>query len=106
MFAPHAPRRVPLPSYGFQRQSYWLRPAAASDVAAAGLGRTGHPLLAAAVRLADADGTLFTGRLSLRTQPWLADHAILGDVLLPGTAFVDLALQRRRPRRGRPGSPN
>ncbi|MYU21827.1 SDR family NAD(P)-dependent oxidoreductase [Streptomyces sp. SID8352] len=35
---------------------------------------------------------MLTGRLSLATHPWLGDHAVLGAVLLPGTAFVDLAL--------------
>ncbi|MFG2848997.1 polyketide synthase dehydratase domain-containing protein, partial [Kitasatospora sp. NPDC048296] len=34
-----------------------------------------------------------TGRLSLTTHPWLADHAVNGTVILPGTAFVELALQ-------------
>ncbi|MFF4085187.1 SDR family NAD(P)-dependent oxidoreductase, partial [Streptomyces sp. NPDC001777] len=29
---------------------------------------------------------------SLQTHPWLADHAVAGTVLLPGTAFIDLAL--------------
>ena len=39
------------------------------------------------------DGSLVcTGQLSPRTQPWLADHAVAGTVLLPGTAFVELAL--------------
>ncbi|WP_282957459.1 polyketide synthase dehydratase domain-containing protein, partial [Streptomyces avermitilis] len=33
-----------------------------------------------------------TGRLSLRTHPWLAGHAVGGVVLLPGTAFAELAL--------------
>ncbi|MYR42066.1 type I polyketide synthase, partial [Streptomyces sp. SID5910] len=32
------------------------------------------------------------GRLSLASHAWLADHAVLGAVLLPGTAFVELAL--------------
>ena len=36
---------------------------------------------------------LFTGRLSLATHPWLADHAVGGAVLLPGTAFVELAVR-------------
>ncbi|MYT55757.1 beta-ketoacyl synthase, partial [Streptomyces sp. SID7834] len=31
--------------------------------------------------------------LSTRTHPWLADHVIAGRVLLPGTAFVELALR-------------
>ena len=43
--------------------------------------------------LPDADGVLFTGRLSLATHPWLADHAVMGTVLLPGTAFVELAVR-------------
>ncbi|WP_222108306.1 type I polyketide synthase, partial [Streptomyces sp. SAJ15] len=62
-------------------------------MAAAGLESAGHPLLGAAVGLADGDGCLFTGRLSLRTHPWLADHAIADTVLLPGTAFLELVLQ-------------
>ncbi|QPI54392.1 polyketide synthase dehydratase domain-containing protein [Streptomyces malaysiensis subsp. malaysiensis] len=44
------------------------------------------------MRLPDSDGCLFTGRLSARTHAWLADHAVLGSVVVPGTAFVDLAL--------------
>src|SRR5262249_12665887 len=35
---------------------------------------------------------VLTGQVSLAEQPWLGDHAVAGTVLLPGTAFVDLAL--------------
>ena len=35
---------------------------------------------------------LFTTRLSLADHPWLADHTVFGNVLLPGTAVLELAL--------------
>ena len=43
--------------------------------------------------LPDSDGVLLTGRLSLRSHPWLADHVVGGVVLLPGTAFVEMAIR-------------
>ncbi|WP_405722913.1 SDR family NAD(P)-dependent oxidoreductase [Streptomyces sp. NBC_00046] len=83
-----------LPTYAFQRAPYWpkLSAAWAGDATAMGLRSAEHPLLSAAVALAGDDGMLFTGRLSLQTHPWLADHTVLGTVLLPGTAFVELAI--------------
>ncbi|MFK0296996.1 type I polyketide synthase, partial [Streptomyces sp. NPDC090442] len=87
--------RVDLPTYAFQHRWFWpaARTARPDDVRAAGLGATQHPLLGAAVQLPDDDGALFTGRLSLRTHPWLADHTVLGTVLVPGTALLELAIR-------------
>ncbi|MGW4380753.1 SDR family NAD(P)-dependent oxidoreductase [Kitasatospora sp. NPDC004531] len=95
VFAGRRPGRVELPTYAFQRDHYWLEDGAApdADVASAGLTPADHPLLGAVVHLADSDGLLLTGRLSARTHPWLADHAVGGRALLPGTAFLELALQ-------------
>ncbi|QMU71143.1 type I polyketide synthase [Streptacidiphilus sp. P02-A3a] len=87
--------RLDLPTYAFQRRRFWLDQPESTDTDAKGLGLTpaAHPLIGAAVGLADAGGALFTGRLSLQSHPWLADHAVLGTVLVPGTAFVELAIR-------------
>ena len=90
-------QRVELPRYAFQRERYWLAPkVGVGDVSGIGLGVSDHPLLGAAVQVAGGEGWLFTGRLSLDTHPWLSDHAVLDTVLLPGTAFLELALAAGR----------
>ncbi|MDX3233835.1 type I polyketide synthase, partial [Streptomyces sp. ME19-01-6] len=83
-----------LPTYPFQRQHYWLDDTPAiGDVSAAGLSFVEHPMLGAMTVLANSDSYLFSGRLSLSTHPWLAEHAVGETVLLPGTVFVELALR-------------
>lgn len=95
LFAGTATRRVELPTYAFQHKRYWLQSLStgSDDPTRLGLTVTGHPLLGAGVPLPGTDGFLFTGRLSLDAQPWIADHSMLGTALLPGTAFVELALR-------------
>ncbi len=92
MFAGTGGSRVELPAYAFQRERYWLDASPASG-SGAWIGRpTGHPLLDAAVSLAQDDSLLCTGTLSPQTHRWLSDHQVGGSTLLAGTAFVELAL--------------
>ncbi|MBU3863924.1 SDR family NAD(P)-dependent oxidoreductase [Streptomyces sp. 4503] len=93
LFTGTHPTRIPLPTYPFQQETFWLDRSGPGDVRAVGLEDTGHPLVGAVVSVPDTDGVLLTGRLSLRTHPWLADHAVSGTILLPGTAMVELAVR-------------
>ncbi|MEU9233190.1 type I polyketide synthase [Streptomyces subrutilus] len=89
-----ASARVELPTYAFDHQHYWLQATdAATDAASLGQTKVDHPLLGAVVQLPQSDGLVFTSRLSLRTHPWLADHAIGGLMLAPGTGLVELAVR-------------
>ncbi len=92
-FAGSGVRRVPLPTYPFQRSRYWLASGtSAGSLGAAGLDDAEHPLLAAVVDSAGGEGVVLTGSVSLATHPWLADHAVAGVALLPGSAYIELAL--------------
>ncbi|MGW6217650.1 type I polyketide synthase [Streptomyces sp. NPDC055109] len=93
-FAGSGAQRVDLPTYPFQRQPYWidtLRDGA--RIAPAGFDTTEHPLLAASLPLADTGGIILSGQISLQSHRWLADHTVFDTALLPGTAFVELAMR-------------
>ncbi|WP_431772426.1 type I polyketide synthase [Streptomyces cucumeris] len=96
LFTRYPATRVELPTYAFQHRSYWALPdpaAGGADVTAAGLGALGHPLLGAAAEVAGSGELLLSGRISAHSHPWVADHAVADTVLLPGAAYVELALR-------------
>ncbi|AWS45587.1 type I polyketide synthase [Streptosporangium sp. 'caverna'] len=83
-----------LPTYPFTHRRLWPRPrpGGAGDAYGLGLDPIGHPLLGAAIEIPDASTLVLTGTLTAATQPWLAEHTVMGRAVLPGTALVELAL--------------
>ncbi|MEU6180133.1 type I polyketide synthase [Streptomyces coeruleorubidus] len=86
VYAGSGARRVDLPTYTFQRQRYWLDAPRPTATDATGL-------LGPAFPVPGTERTVLTGRLSLATHPWLADHVVAGRVIVPATVFVEMALR-------------
>jgi thioesterase domain-containing protein/acyl carrier protein len=89
-------KRVALPTYPFQRERYWLAPALGSEVDPnAATQTTNQALVGPAVALAGGrgEGLLFSGRVSLQSHLWLADHAVDGMALMPAAVLLELALR-------------
>ena len=63
------------------------RPASAAPMVRAAVSG----ILGSAKDLASGD-TVYTSRLSVKSQPWLSDHVIYGTVVVPGATYAAMAL--------------
>jgi acyl transferase domain-containing protein/SAM-dependent methyltransferase/acyl carrier protein len=76
--APYRPKVADAPGYAFQRQRYWFQSQAKAV-----------PALLAGERIELATGgTVFRGRLDSRDLPFLADHVVLGETIVPGASHI------------------
>ena len=82
-----AGKRVALPLYPFQRQSYWAQPRRAVVAAPRGA----HPLLGRRLRSGLAQ-VQHEALLAPDEPGWLADHAVGGRVVVPAAALVEMML--------------
>ncbi|VEG51165.1 beta-ketoacyl synthase [Mycolicibacterium aurum] len=82
-------RRLELPTYPFQRRRFW--PKTAGITAEGGVGPATSGILGSAKDLASGD-SVYTSRLSVKSQPWLSDHVIYGTVVVPGATYAAMAL--------------
>ena len=79
-------RRLELPTYPFQRRRFWPK---TSGIAVDGPAVSG--ILGSEKDLASGD-SVYTSRLSVKSQPWLSDHVIYGTVVVPGATYAAMAL--------------
>ncbi len=81
--------KVKLPTYPFQRQKYWVE---TKEIhLGQGMSEMVHPLLWR--RMAAANGeNIFESDLSASSPSYLKDHVVYGNVIMPGTGYVEMAL--------------
>jgi acyl transferase domain-containing protein/acyl carrier protein len=86
----HQPRRrLELPTYPFQRRRFWPRTSGIAGIDGQGTAVSG--ILGSEKDLASGD-SVYTSRLSVKSQPWLSDHVIYGTVVVPGATYAAMAL--------------
>src|SRR5271163_3637039 len=83
---PERGRKLELPTYPFQRRRFWPK---SSAITVDGPAMSG--LLGSGKDLASGD-SVYTSRLSVKSQPWLSDHVIYGTVVVPGATYAAMAL--------------
>lgn len=89
-------RRQALPTYPFQRQRYWVE-SYPKDNGTQGLvlfapSQSVHPLLGQQISLPGTQQTRFQGQISKNFPAWLQDHRVFETTIVPGTAYVEMAL--------------
>ncbi len=82
-------RRLELPTYPFQRRRFWPKTSGIAGIDGQGPSVSG--ILGSAKDLASGD-SVYTSRLSVKSQPWLSDHVIYGTVVVPGATYAAMAL--------------
>ena len=81
-------RRVPQPTYPFERQRYWidLKPSRIASSA-----NTGHPLLGERMVVAGPEGTsIWQTEIGTESIPWLTEHRVHSRMVVPMTAYLEM----------------
>lgn len=98
----YARRSVLLPTYPFQRKHYWVELEGARQLGSSGSqeaisGKTlAHPLLHSRLESPFVKDALLEASLSPANLPWLHDHQVFEKIVLPGTAYLEMALAAAR----------
>ena len=81
-----------LPAYPWQREQHW-KGAPETWLRTSGNGRLDHPLLGERMPLLEPS---WSATVEPVRTPWMADHRVGGSVVVPATAYVEMALSAGR----------
>ncbi|MDQ0810408.1 acyl transferase domain-containing protein [Streptomyces sp. B3I7] len=96
---PRPGRVLDLPAYAWQHERYWHGTPQDLVVRATGSGLLDHPLVGERM---PAPHPVWHGTVEPQLVPWLGDHRIGEDVLMPAAAYVEMALSAGRRALDRP----
>ncbi|MBD2208741.1 SDR family NAD(P)-dependent oxidoreductase [Nostoc linckia FACHB-104] len=85
--------RISLPTYPFQRQRYWIETVSPLHQPSFRVvpGKQ-HPLLGQRLHLAGVKEICFQSEISSHEPAYLKDHRVFGEVIVPATAYIEMAL--------------
>ncbi len=85
-------RRVPLPTYPFQRQRYWLKPGGTPKLPASKTRFGLHPLWQQKSHSPLLKETVFETQFTTSYPPFLEDHIIFEKMIAPGACYMSMLL--------------
>lgn len=88
---PYQRRRLPLPTYPFQRQRHWLDRPATVTTAIRG-NSSPRSLLGNKLQLPTLQVTIYENSFSSETLPFLQDHRVYGEIVVSGACHVAMLL--------------
>ena len=86
-------QRIHNPTYPFQRERFWFKPAKGQSAGGVFSGEKGpHPLVGWKLRAAASKDTIFETHLSIELFPYLGDHQIFEYWIVPSPVYIEMVL--------------